>query len=301
MPQGPDEIVDSVVLITGTNSGSFGTGFVFRSQDGEIWILTCAHVVRNVGGPGKVRVDDERVMEELATVVACGEEDEADVAVLRARARRGRQIPALKLGLVGMKGLSCHISGYADLTAPFRRAETIEGTLGSTAVLQAPGGPRIKAWKLWIEGSPPLEAGYSGSPVACAATRTVFAVASHSEYQGERGYAVSLASLQDVWPAMPPELLDPRSETDSQLDGEVGGVTAPMPEKRFVTSYPPDTLGVRRAALQSNLDSLLRDYEATIRQSANVLAAADRGRLERQAADLWAQIEVLEQGLKASG
>jgi hypothetical protein len=45
---------------------------------------------------------------------------------------------------------------------------------------------------------------------------------------------------------------------------------------------------------------LLRDYEATIRQSANVLAAADRGRLERQAADLWAQIEVLEQELEAS-
>ena len=300
MPQGSDEIVDSVVLITGTNSERFGTGFVFRSEGGEIWILTCAHVVRDVGGPGNVRIDDERVEAKSATVLACGQEHEADLAVLQATERKGRRIPALQLGLIGRKGLPCAIPGIAELDGRRRRIEPLEGRLGTQIVIQAPGGPRIRAWKLWIEGKTLLEEGYSGSPVACDGTNAVVAVASHMEYQGARGYGISVGNLPDVWPATPSGLLSIRPDTDSGLDGEIEAADAPMPEEHVVTPGPHDVRDIKCRALEAKLGELLKDYEDTMSQSSAVLGVADRNRLNRQAQDLWTEIEKVEQELKAS-
>ena len=213
MLQALDDILDSAVLITGTNSNSFGTGFAIYSKQGTTWILTCAHVVEDVGGAGNIRVNKKP-----AEVVAFGKPKGVDLAVLSVQ---GLDILPLKLMAGdGRKDMACGIAGFAEFAGSQRKGELLEGTLGSRVVLTESGDLRVTAWKLWIEGKTPLESGYSGSPVMYTVARTVFAVASHSEYQGERGYAVSLAHLKDVWPELPSGLVSSQLQTGDWLARE---------------------------------------------------------------------------------
>ena len=205
VPETLDDLLKSVVLITGTGSRSFGTGFAIHAELDATWILTCAHVVEDVGG-----IDNVRVENKPAESLACGKSEEVDLAVLKVE---GLILPSLKLERTDRRNIACVIVGFAELAGELKKAEPLEGRLGNNVVMQAPQGPRVKAWKLWIEGRTLLAHGYSGSPVICNDTATVVAVASHREYQGERGYAVSLANLQDIWPELPPHLLDTPLQT----------------------------------------------------------------------------------------
>lgn len=65
-----------------------------------------------------------------------------------------------------------------------------------------------------------LEGGYSGSPVLEAASKTVFAVTSHSIAKGESGYAVSLANLPKIWAEIPADLAAQLSEKAISIQPE---------------------------------------------------------------------------------
>ena len=200
MPAAIDDILDSVVLITGANSPKFGTGFAIRCEAGKTWILTCAHVVEDVGGAGRIYVNGQP-----AEVVACGKRHEVDLAVLSV-AGLGHPVRPLKLGFDGGIEMPCGIAGFAAFEGGQKKGEPLAGRLGNRVVLTDTGDRRTIAWKLLIAEESRLEDGYSGSPVICLRTRTVFAVATYSEYQGQRGYGISLGHLSEVWPAMPAEL-----------------------------------------------------------------------------------------------
>jgi hypothetical protein len=51
-----DSVSDSVVLITSADvkNSRFGTGFIFRHQEDWTYLITCAHVVQDVGGNEQV-------------------------------------------------------------------------------------------------------------------------------------------------------------------------------------------------------------------------------------------------------
>ena len=68
----PEDLQKSIVLITSSesNNSRFGTGFIIRQVSGTAYVLTCAHVVRDVGGTEKVKADSKP-----ATVIASGEDD----------------------------------------------------------------------------------------------------------------------------------------------------------------------------------------------------------------------------------
>ncbi len=201
-----DDILDSVVLITGTERQSFGTGFAIHSECGATWILTCAHVLRDVSeATDDIRkADDVWVENQPAEVLACGQPQEADLAVLKVK---GLAIPPLKLDLAVKKEMHCRIAGFAELAGKLKRAESLASTLGSRVIMKDPAGPRVKAWQLRINDKNLLKDGYSGSPVVCIDTGAVVAVTSHSEDKGECGYAISLINLKDVWSELPSQLL----------------------------------------------------------------------------------------------
>ena len=54
----PEELQRSVVLISSSDrkNNRFGTGFVVRQYSGSAYLLTCAHVVDDVGGSDKVQI-----------------------------------------------------------------------------------------------------------------------------------------------------------------------------------------------------------------------------------------------------
>lgn len=189
---------DSVVLITSATNKHFGTGFVLGCAQDMTWIVTCAHVLMDVGGAGQVLVRNQP-----AVVLACGKKEKVDLAVLGVH---GLDIRPLTLGPAGRKGVACRIHGYATLAAPIIRGESLDSTLDEQTIFEMLGH-RVRTWRLLINGKKRLVSGYSGSPVICTATKTVFAVISHSEGIGDQGYAVWLGHLQEIWKDMPRELV----------------------------------------------------------------------------------------------
>lgn len=201
------DISDSIVLITSRDSDrsrNFGTGFAIAQDDKTIYLLTCAHVIRDVGGREQVLVDGIP-----ATVVAAGDEVGFDLAVLRVEGLWDK--PRLSLCLSGEAEKPLIIAGFYQFdpkTPPALR--TIRGSLGEQIRLSSrDGSDRVKAWDLKIEGEYYLQPGYSGSPVIDRENGCVLGVVTHQIGKGEKGLAISIQALVKIWQEMPVDLITP--------------------------------------------------------------------------------------------
>ncbi|NEQ99210.1 MAG: TIR domain-containing protein [Cyanothece sp. SIO2G6] len=178
-PELPTSLQESIALITSSDSGNsrFGTGFVFRQRQDAAYLLTCAHVVRDVGGDGQVLVDGCP-----GTVVASGEEKGLDLAVLQVQDEKLNCKPPLSLQSTGEKDLVFVTAGYWRLDQEIRELRRLPGYLGDQVWLQSRFiNSRVSAWYLAIEDNYSLEPGYSGSPVVDAATGGVVGIVSHRQ------------------------------------------------------------------------------------------------------------------------
>ncbi|MFQ5612695.1 MAG: trypsin-like peptidase domain-containing protein [Anaerolineae bacterium] len=216
------DVAQSVALITSKDPDihRFGTGFVVHRQGQVVYLLTCAHVVNDVGGPQQVKVGDDP-----ATVIACGGEDAPDdLAVLQVEGRS--EIPSLPLGVSGetdrpFVAVGFQLFGKSYLLRPIR------GRLGEHVGLESRGGTeRIPAWDLKIEDDYHLQPGYSGSPVVDETTGTVLGMVSHRQGEGRRGLALSIEAVSKVWPDMPPGLVEGRPARSAP--GSSGAVASPV-------------------------------------------------------------------------
>jgi Trypsin-like peptidase domain len=204
-----DNFSDSVVLITSSvaeHSDSFGTGFVIYQNEQATYLLSCAHVVRDVGGSGQIKADGVP-----ATVVTSGESNGIDLAVLKIEGLLDK--PPLSLSGLGEEEQSLVISGFYEFarkTPPALR--DIRGKLGNQIRFASNDGrERIKAWDLKIEGEHGLQPGYSGSPVINETTGCVLGVVSHQIGKGEKGLAISIEAILKVWLEMPANLISSSS------------------------------------------------------------------------------------------
>jgi hypothetical protein len=191
----------SIHLVTGT-SNQFGTAFAIYGDAHYTYLLTCAHVVEAVGGSGQIQVKGLP-----ATVVGQGDaRGPDDLAVLRI-VRQPQCVP-LPLGGTGRKGAPVRIEGFRKLGVNFQGLP-LDGTLGEAAIEASAQNPTqfVTAWQVGILGQDQLEGGYSGSPVVLEESGRVLAVATNAQLQLRRGWAVSIMTLLDIWPTMPPELL----------------------------------------------------------------------------------------------
>lgn len=193
---------ESVVLITSQDSDNhrFGTGFIIRRSSGAVYVLTCAHVVRDVGGPDQVCVSRQP-----ATVAASDEAEGLDLAVLKVEGLWN--LPVLKLQASGDKGsvvktIGFQLYDHAHLIRP------LKGQLGNVVGLQPQQAQSpIQAWDLQIVDDHPLKPGYSGSPVVDPERGCVIGVVSHREGKGEYGLAISIRALDRIWRVVDSEQL----------------------------------------------------------------------------------------------
>jgi hypothetical protein len=191
----------SVLRITSgdPNNSRFGTGFVIHQDERYSYLLTCAHVVDDVGGPGQVLVG-----ETTASVIAAGAADGLDLAVLRVEGLSDK--PSLRLIASGKKGRSFTTAGFQVLTKQYL-IRRLEGALGEQVGLEfRDQAERIEAWDLTIIDDYQLQPGYSGSPVVDQASGDVLAVVSHRHGEGKRGLAISVEALEKIWSDMPAAL-----------------------------------------------------------------------------------------------
>lgn len=200
------EVTKSVVRITSTDEDNsrFGTGFVIYQDDDTqtAYLLTCAHVIRDIGGKKRVQVLDHH-----AEVVAYGSEDGPDdLAVLRV----GSLFDApLKLGPSEQRNSPFVTAGFEELKKNNYVVREIRGYLGGQVGLETRGQTdRITAWDLEIKGDRRLQHGYSGSPVVDEMSGLVLGVVSYRLGAGEKGLAISVEAVKQIWPEMPLELMN---------------------------------------------------------------------------------------------
>lgn len=200
-----EELERSVALIISSDSRikedisnpgeHFGTGFVVHkyrdSNSNSTYLLTCYHVVQNVG-KDKVIVYAKGQAHQ-PEVVACDET--IDLAVLKVN--RLLDIPVLKYDHSAEKGASFVTAGFFKVLpnkGPLNRS--LQGTLGD--YVTKPKGKEIKIWHLHIQDYE-LDHGYSGSPVVDSYSGNVIAVVIQKQKGGKSGLAISIEALKDIW------------------------------------------------------------------------------------------------------
>ena len=199
----------SVVLVTSQSEkeSQFGSGFVVHCDDDDTYLITCAHVVRDVGGSEQVRVGKKN-----AVVVALGNSRGCDLAVIKVSGRL-QKIP-LKLSIATAAGRQITIAGYSQNETKMKTLRNILGRLGEKVTLEFEGEQTI-AWDIEIdEGSRhSLKPGYSGSPVIDIESGKVIAVTFECEGVGKQGKAIAVEEITNIWQDIPSSLL--QEELDS--------------------------------------------------------------------------------------
>lgn len=168
---------ESVIKITSSNSDNhrFGTGFIIHQDEHAAYLLTCKHVVKNVGGVQTVKAGDIS-----ATVIVSGEMDGPDLAVLRIEGLLDK--PTLNLYAFGKIGSPFVTAGFQEFVNNDKSLSIrpIRGTLGEEIGLEYRNKVgRIMAWELKINSDYFLKPGYSGAPVIDEVNGYVLGVISH--------------------------------------------------------------------------------------------------------------------------
>lgn len=203
-----------------------GTGFLIHQYRQTSYFLTCAHVVESIGG------EHLQINGIAARVEAIGASNDLDLAMLAIPGFSYQ--PVAELINTGKVGDPITIAGIYDY-GQHRSRKPIRGCLDSQSSLKKPKaqGKWIKAWELRLETDEYLQPGYSGSPVVHDASRRVIAVVSHRRGQGDRGLAISVEAIHELWqPNMQPGwtqiLLSPQSKSDEQHESgeKMQGISA---------------------------------------------------------------------------
>jgi len=223
-----------------SDNSNFGTSFIIHRDDASSYLLTCAHVVEDIGGKDKVCIDDDK-----ASVVAMGAHDGLDLAVLRIN--RKLEPPALPLCSTGEVGDTVKLYGFRKFDKVFELSP-VSYELGRVTWLDFNTFTgRIRAWSLGTEEQEKddyIKPGYSGSPVVVEKSGMVLGVVSHQIAEGQRARAISIEALGDLWEEMPSDLVgkqvkkpssqDLRSEQTFQDESEPAGEPEKPPVHCFV-------------------------------------------------------------------
>jgi hypothetical protein len=200
----PSQLIDSVILITSSDSTrkDFGTGFVIHQDQQATYVLTCAHVVRDVGGEENLRIGSN-----LVELIALGEDDGFDLAILKVKGLLEK--PKLSLSVSGEEGLSFILAGFSRQGRAILSRQ-ISGKLGNQSlIVSGKRHAQTYAWDLKIEDEYRLQPGYSGSPVVDKISGKVLGVAIQRLGEGETGLAISIEALEKIWQEIPSQLLRP--------------------------------------------------------------------------------------------
>ena len=208
------KLEDSIVLIKSAKENRknvIGTGFIFYKKQNYTYLLTCAHVVEDVGGEENIRVNNIP-----AEVIKIGDVQGFDLAILKVN--KNFSLPSLNLMILygeEEKKLEVKIPGfYLWSQNNALRRQTIKGEMivevdGERAFQLIENMPEdVAVEKLEIKKGR-LRSGYSGSPVIDINTGLVVGLVTHKvDVDGEErfGRAISIEALEKIWSEIPNEV-----------------------------------------------------------------------------------------------
>ncbi len=205
------DLNQSIILITSKNENNrkfLGTGFIIDKIENKTYIVTCSHVVTYAGG-------EESVIAEgiPAKVIERGNDNDFDLAVLEVEGLSDK--PKLALDYLDTENTIFTTVGFYDYyyDEPSReelspRNKQIIGFIGErSAIYSLELKKSCYEWELNPELDNLIIEGYSGSPVYDVMRDVVIGVVKTSESSGEKGTAISIEALREIWQEMPSELL----------------------------------------------------------------------------------------------
>jgi Trypsin-like peptidase domain len=204
---------EACILITSSNPDNrrFGTGFIVCHLGQKSYIITCAHVISDIGGTDSIEADGQP-----ATIVALGADDGLDLAVIETDEILGK--PIVTLGICGSTGSPFFTAGFRAFGRHFS-ISPLYGRITTPVSLESNNySERIKAWSVAIERDERLHDGYSGSPVIDEETGFCLGVISYKQGDGQAGLAISIDELEKIWQEMPAGLLGKPFEHQTYQD-----------------------------------------------------------------------------------
>ncbi|MBD1853894.1 trypsin-like peptidase domain-containing protein, partial [Cyanobacteria bacterium FACHB-502] len=254
-------VQQSIVEITSSDDTKLdrhGTGFVIYRDQQSTYIATCAHVVNEVGGEGKLKVDDK----DAKILVS---EEQADLAVLQVDALDKQQVRLIN---AGNEGVPCFIHGCRNLRVLNVKAKSYVREIGSIhgtlyrSVLWPVNGSRTQAWEIRIDPNENLDPGYSGSPVVIERDASNYVIAiMRLRRDSSEGRAISVEALNKIWQKIPSEVFSNGTRPDLFADYlRITGIDYTQlrdylaqrkwEEADFETAF----IMLHRASLQTNID-----------------------------------------------
>lgn len=187
--------VNSIVRLASTDNANtrFGTGFVIHRDATSTYVMTCAHVITAVGGPGQLTVDGQR-----AQVIASGEDVDIDLAIARVDVPLHREPVILQAS--GVRGTAIRTAGFQHVVGREYVIRQISGELGRQVGLESRSrNARVDAWDITVDDFA-LRPGQSGSPIIDERSGAVVGILRIGHGEGERGLAVSVKAVHELWP-----------------------------------------------------------------------------------------------------
>lgn len=191
------DLKTSIVLISSNNPEilDFGTAFVIHHDITSCYLATCAHVIKDLGGPENVRIGST-----LASVIAY-DPDGPDIAILKVNRILGNTCLPL---MSPDQNVHSFIAAGFQLYGKNYLAREIKGELGDKVeLLFRNQSSRASAWDIEIDENYRLQPGFSGAPVVDPVSGNVIGIISHRQDQGKSGLAISINSVADIWNNFP--------------------------------------------------------------------------------------------------
>jgi Pentapeptide repeats (8 copies)/Trypsin-like peptidase domain len=220
----------SIVLVAHkdkSNIKDFGTGFVIYHDKQISYVLTCAHVLKDIGNIENVVVGGSPVKE-----VILGDTSGCDLAVLIVKDELTKK-QALVLGTVGRKGARIIISGFYTDSTKTRKLADINGKLGDgNGRIENIEGEHIPIWTLRTtnDSENEIQAGYSGSPVVDVDTGYTIGVFINQTFK-DKGEFIKIEALDMIWKTMPLGLIEDTKDENYGGQSIPTNPTISAPEK----------------------------------------------------------------------
>lgn len=193
------DVDTSVFRITSSkNERLFGTCFVIHRDEEFVYLLTCAHVVRDIqedNGEARMIINKKEVLE----IAVIGEPDGLDLAVVKVAASENMTEVNLCKPFKDRKIIQ--IVGYFR-SAVYQKRAKINGILLVHSDIDSDLYGIIRSWAIQIQDETRLDRGFSGSPIIDIERNSVVGVLI-TELDGKFGEAISIEALDKLWTDRP--------------------------------------------------------------------------------------------------